>query len=55
MKIEVEFLRLQPPTFAIIPETLAPHLEMVRYDKRFHSSNLFDFAKSPFALLTRVQ
>ena len=27
---EVEFLRLQPPTFAIIPETLAPHLEMVR-------------------------
>ena len=30
MKIEVEFLRLQPPTFAIIPETLAPHLEMVR-------------------------
>ena len=30
LKIEVEFLRLRPPTFAIIPETLAPHLEMVR-------------------------
>ena len=25
------------------------------YDKQFQSSDLFDFAKLPFALLTRVQ
>ena len=28
--IYVEFLRLWPQNFAIVPESLAPHLEMVR-------------------------
>ena len=30
MKIEVEFLRLRPRNFAIIPDTFSPHLKMVR-------------------------
>ena len=30
MTIYVEFLRLPPPNFAIVPECLAPHLEKVR-------------------------
>ena len=30
MKINDEFLKLKPQNFAIVLESLAPHLEMVR-------------------------
>ena len=46
MEIERQILRLRPQNLAIIPESLAPHLEKVGrslYD-RFQSSDLFDFA-----------
>ena len=46
-----------PVSFAIVPESLAPHLEKVRplYDKRFQSSDLYDFAIFPFALPTEYE
>ena len=55
MKIEHWILRLRPQNLAIVSQSLATHLEKVMYDKRLQSSDLFDFAIFPFALLTRVQ
>ena len=32
---------LRPQNFAIVPDSLAPNLEKVKYDKPFQSSDLF--------------
>ena len=55
MTFDVEFLINVFQKISAGSESLVVNLEKVRYDKRFQSSDLFDFAIFPFALLTRVQ
>jgi hypothetical protein len=43
MKMEVEFLRLRPRNFAIIPDTFSPHLRMVRYTSVYQTVPKFWF------------